>query len=119
MSKRTYIVLQVVFFAGFLALLGAILYGVIRKDIMAEGSIMLSVYWGQFTFIDIYAAFIAFYLWIVFREKSAVRSIIWFVLIMMGGSRSIMLYLFIAVRTSRRSWGRFIAGYRLESIIKE
>lgn len=119
MSKKTNIALQVIFFAGFLALLGAIIYGVAARDIIAEGNIMLAVFWGQFTFIDIYAAFIVFYLWIVFREKSLIKSIVWFVLIMLGGSMSIMLYLFIAVRTSGTSWGRFIAGRRLEGIKNE
>lgn len=119
MSKKTNIVLQVIFFAGFLALLGAIIYGVAARDIIAEGNIMLAVYWGQFTFIDIYVAFIVFYLWIVFREKSLIKSIVWFVLVMLGGSMSIMLYLFIAMRTSGNSWGRFIAGRRLEGIKNE
>lgn len=119
MSKRTNTALQIIFIAGFLALLGAIIYGVVAKDIVAEGNIMLAVYWGQFTFIDIYVAFIVFYLWIVFREKSLIKSIVWFVLIMLGGSMTIMLYLFIAARTSGNSWGAFIAGQRLQEINNE
>lgn len=119
MSKRTNIALQIIFFTGFLALLGAIMYGVIKRDIIAEGNIMLGIYWGQFTFIDIYVAFIVFYLWIVFREKSIIKSIIWFVLIMLGGSMSIMLYLFIAARGCNNSWGKFIAGQRLEEITND
>jgi hypothetical protein len=116
MSKKTNILLQVIFFAAFLLLLGAIIYGVVAKDIMAEGNMMLGIYWGQFTFIDIYIAFIAFYLWVVFREKSILKSIIWFVLIMLGGSMSIMLYLFLAVRGCSLSWSKLIAGKRLEDL---
>lgn len=119
MSKKTNITLQIIFFAGFLALLGAIIYGVAARDIVAEGNIMLAIYWGQFTFIDIYVAFIVFYLWIVFREKSLIKSIVWFFLIMLGGSMTILLYLFIAVRYSGSSWGKFIAGQRLEEIKNE
>ena len=119
MSKETNTALQIIFFVGFLALLGAIIYGVAARDIVAEGNIMLAVYWGQFTFIDIYVAFIVFYLWIVFREKSLIKSIVWFLLIMMGGSMTILLYLFIAARTCDMSWGRFIAGQRLEEIKNE
>ena len=119
MSKKTYIVLQVIFFAAFLLMLGAIIYGAAAKDIIAEGNIMLAVYWGQFTFADIYAAFIVFWLWVVFREKSFLKSILWFLLIMFGGSMSIMLYLFFAVRASGQSWGRLIAGNRLENIKNE
>jgi len=118
-SKKTNIALQIIFFLGFLLLFGAIIYGVAARDIMSEGNIMLAVYWGQFTFIDIYVAFIVFYLWIVFREKSVLKSIIWFFLIMLGGSMSIMLYLFIAARTCNDSWGKFIAGKRLKEISNE
>lgn len=119
MSKKTNIALQIIFFTGFVALLGAIIYGVVERDIIAEGNIMLDVYWGQFTFIDIYAVFIVFYLWVVFRENSLIKSIVWFVLIMLGGSMSIMLYLFIAVRGCNSSWGKLIAGQRLEKIIND
>jgi hypothetical protein len=118
MSKKVSYALQTIFFVGFLLLLGAIIYGVVAKDIIAEGNIMLAVYWGKFTFIDIYIAFIAFYLWIVFREKSILKSIIWFFLIMLGGSMSILLYLFLAVRSCEYSWAKLIVGNRLESILK-
>jgi len=119
MSKEVSIAMQLVFFIGFLALLCSIVYGVVAKDIMAEGSIMLDVYWGQFTFIDIYIAFIVFYLWIVFRQKSVLKNIVWFFLIMLGGSMTILLYLFLAARGCDNSWGKFIAGERLEKIKHE
>ncbi|MEX1377467.1 MAG: DUF1475 family protein [Eubacteriales bacterium] len=116
MSKRVSITLQIIFFAAFIVLLAAIVYGVVERDIMAEGSVMLDIFWGQFTFVDIYVSFIVFYLWVIFREKSALKSIIWFVLIMFGGSMAICLYLFLAVRSSKESWGRLLAGNRMEEI---
>lgn len=119
MSKKTNTALQIIFLLGFLALLGAIIFGVVQRDIIAEGNMMLDIYWGQFTFIDIYVAFIVFYLWIVFREKSIIKSILWFVLIMLGGSMSILLYLFIAARYCDNSWGKLIAGKRFEDIVNE
>lgn len=114
MSKKTSTVLQIIFFSAFILLLAAIIYGVTARDIFAEGSIMLEIYWGQFTFIDIYIAFIVFYLWVVFREKSVINSLMWFVLIMTGGSMTICLYLFLAVRNCDRNWGKLIAGNRTE-----
>ena len=38
-----------------------IIYGVTAKDIIAEGSHILEVYWGVFTFIDLYFIFFVFY----------------------------------------------------------
>ncbi len=112
MKKITFSILQIIFLLGFLALLGLIIYGVVAHDIQAEGSIMLDIYWGQFTFVDIYIAFIVFYLWIVFREKSLIRSIIWFFLIMLGGSMSICLYMFIALRKSNNDITTLMMGER-------
>ena len=99
MSKNGFRVARIITFAGFLILLGLIIYGVVARDISAEGSILLSIFWGQFTFADIYIAFTVIYIWIVLRERSVLKSILWFVLIMAGGSMSICLYLFIALST--------------------
>lgn len=112
MSKRTSILLQVVFFAAFLALLLAIVFGVVYRDFTGEGNLMLSVYWGQFTMVDIYVAFIVVYLWIIYRERSLWRSILWFILVMTGGSMTICLYVFLAVRGCGQSWDRLWKGRR-------
>ncbi len=112
MNKKIFTTLQIVFILGFLALLAMVIYGVVARDIGAEGSIMLSVYWGQFTLYDIYIAFIVFYMWIVFREKSLLRSVIWFFLIMLGGSMSICLYMFLALRQSNNDITKLMMGKR-------
>jgi energy-coupling factor transporter transmembrane protein EcfT len=90
-----------------------IIYGVTAKDIMAEGSHMLEVYWGVFTFIDIYFLFFIFYFWIVYREKSILMSILWFPLIMGGGSLTIALYCFIAMATSKGDMKKVLLGKRI------
>ena len=115
MNKKIFTALQVLFLAGFLVFLGMIIYGVLARDIGAEGNVMLGIYWGRFTFYDIYAAFIVFYLWVVFREKSWLMSIVWFLLIMLGGSMSICLYMFIALTKSKNNPQKLLMGKRSEN----
>lgn len=115
-EKKVFLVLQSVFLVGFLALLASIIYGAAAYDIWAQGRIILSVFWGRFTFYDIYIAFIVFYIWTVYREKSLIRSVIWFFLIMLGGSLSICLYMFLALRGSDNNAEKLLLGRRWVNI---
>lgn len=112
MIKKIFTTAQIVFFTGFLALLISIIYGVAAYDILAEGSVMLAVYWGRFTFIDIYVVFIIFFLWTTYRDHSVPKSILWFLLIMLGGSMSICLYLFLAFRGADNDMKKLLTGTR-------
>lgn len=112
MNKKIFIFAQTVFFIGFLALLASIVYGVAAYDILTEGSIMLEMYWGRFTFIDIYIAFAVFFVWVAFRENSLPKSILWFFAIMLGGSMAICLYMFLAFRNSGSDIKNLLSGSR-------
>jgi hypothetical protein len=112
MNKKIFLFAQVLSFTAFLILLGCIIFGVVARDILAEGSIMLAIFWGQFTFIDIYIAFIVIFLWVVYRERSLPKSILWFFLIMFGGSMAICLYLFFAFRGCNNDMKNLLLGKR-------
>jgi len=99
MKSKGFLAAKIVTLLAFIGFLVAIIYGVTQHDFFAEGNTMLSVFWGQFTMFDIYAAFIVFFVWVVIRERHFLKSVLWFVLIMLGGSMSICLYLFIALVT--------------------
>ena len=99
MNKKLFLAAKILSLAGFLVLLGFIIFGVAARDFSAEGSILMSVFWGKFTMLDIYIAFLVFYIWVVIRERSIIKRVLWFFLIMLGGSMSICLYLFIALIT--------------------
>ena len=81
---------------GMLAMGTGILYGLIAADFLGEGSQILSIPWGIITLIDIYISFLVFCGWIVFREKSVWKSILWVLFVLGLGSFTISLYLFIA-----------------------
>jgi len=54
--------------------------------------------WGLTTLVDLYAAFVTVWLWIAWRERSAVARIAWALLIAGLGSMAIAAYVLLALR---------------------
>jgi predicted small integral membrane protein len=67
--------------------------------------------WGIVSLVDLYVGFTLFSGWIVYREQSLVRSVIWVALMMTLGFFTASLYTFIALQTSGGEWGRFWMGH--------
>ncbi|MFW9921785.1 MAG: DUF1475 family protein [Candidatus Thorarchaeota archaeon] len=99
---------------GILGMAAGLSYGFIVGDFLGEGSILLSIPWGIITLVDIYISFFVYCGWIIYREKSIILSIIWTILVIVLGSFTVCLYLFIALQTSKGNWKRFWHGKRLE-----
>lgn len=57
--------------------------------------------WFRATLADAYCGFLFFWLWVVWREQSAAKSILWFVLIMTLGNIAMAGYLLVQVRHIR------------------
>lgn len=85
----------------------SIIYGFAMGDFTGEGSVLLSIIWGKITMIDIYISFLIFTLWIIYRENNPGRSIIWFILMMVLGSFTSCLYLYLNFQQSRGNWQKF------------
>jgi hypothetical protein len=99
---------------GFLVMFATLTYGFVVGDFAAEGSLLLSLAWGKVTLIDVYMGFLLFSGWIIYREKSVIRSIIWVALMMVFGNLTACLYTLLALRESRGRWQRFWLGQRAE-----
>ena len=101
-----------------LALLGAVamtavlIYAFTNGNLSQEGSVILSMPWGIVSLVDLYVGFFLFSGWIVYREKSLLRSVIWVVLMMVLGFFTASLYAFIALQRSDGDWQRFWLGRR-------
>lgn len=93
---------------------GLLIYGLATNTFIQEGSILMSLLWGQISLIDVYIMFFIFSFWVVYREKSAWKSVIWFILIMVFGSFAACLYLFIAFVQSKGDWKKFWLGRRYD-----
>ena len=100
---------------GLLAMTGVLIYGFTVGNFTEEGGQLLSMPWGIVSLVDLYVGFILFTGWIVYREKSLARSIVWAVLMMVLGFWTASLYTFIALQTSGGDWRRFWMGHRFDS----
>jgi len=104
--------------AKIIALLGAIImgcaliYGFTVGDFSGEGAQLLAMPWGVISLIDVYIMFTLYSVWVVYREKSVLRSAVWVLFIMVLGAFTCSLYALIALQTSGGNWRRFWLGHR-------
>jgi hypothetical protein len=103
---------KVISLLGIVAMTGIIAYAFIAGDFNREGAQLLAMPWGIVSLVDLYTGFTLFSCWIVYREKSLVRSIIWVIFMMTLGFFTASLYTFIALQTSGGDWKRFWHGRR-------
>jgi hypothetical protein len=99
---------------GLLAMTVVLIYGFTVGNFTEEGKQLLSMPWGIVSLVDLYVGFILFSGWIVYREKSIVRSVVWVILMMILGFWTASLYTLIALQTSGGDWRRFWLGRRLD-----
>jgi len=97
---------------GVLAMGGVLIYALVAGDFAEEGRELLSMPWGIVSLVDLYVGFILFSGWIVYREKSLVRSIPWVFFVMVLGFFTASLYTLVALQTSGGDRRRFWMGHR-------
>jgi hypothetical protein len=96
--------------AGVLAMGAVLIYAFTQGDIAAEGASLLSMPWGIVSLVDLYVGFALFSAWILYREESVVRAIVWVLLVMVLGFFTASLYAFLALRAANGDWRRFWMG---------
>lgn len=97
---------------GLLAMSAVLIYGFTAGNFITDGVQLLSNPWGIVSLVDLYVGFILFSGWIIYREKSTIRSIIWVFFMLTLGFFTGALYTFIALQTSGGDWQRFWKGKR-------
>ena len=97
---------------GLLAMTGTLVYGFTVGDFVGEGRALLSMPWGIVSLVDLYVGFTLFSAWIVFRERSWSRSLVWVILMMTLGFFTASLYTFLALQSSAGEWHKFWFGRR-------
>ena len=97
---------------GVVAMASVLVYGFTVGDFGGEGQVLLSMPWGIVSLVDVCVGFILFSGWIVYRENSLVRSVVWIALVMILGNLTASLYALTALLASRGDWKRFWLGKR-------
>jgi len=100
---------------GLVAMTAVLIYGFTAGNFLQDGAELLSNPWGIVSIVDLYVGFILFSGWIVYREKSLGRAIVWVLFMMVLGFFTGALYTFIALQTSDGDWQRFWMGHRSPS----
>ena len=99
---------------GIFAMTAVLIYGFAVGDFRSDGAELLQNPWGVVSLVDLYTGFTLFSAWIVFREKSFVRSLIWVVLMMVLGFFTASLYVLITLSASKGDWKKFWMGQRID-----
>ena len=97
---------------GVLAMTVVLIYGFTFGNFIQDGSKLLQNPWGIVSMVDLYTGFTLFSVWIVYREKSILRSILWVILMMVLGFFTASLYIFLALYSSNGDWKNFWMGQR-------
>ena len=105
---------KIIAILGLIAMTSVLIYGFTAGNFSADGAKILTNPWGIVSMVDLYTGFILFSAWIVYREKSWLRSLIWVILMMVLGFFTASLYTLIALIGSKNNWKKFWMGYRLE-----
>ncbi len=95
-----------------LAMTGGLFYAFLAGDFTSEGSLIVSMPWGVLSLVDLYAGFLLFSGWVIFREASLGRALLWVVFIMVLGFFTASLYTLVALVKSGGDWQRFWLGDR-------
>jgi hypothetical protein len=81
---------------GALVMAATIAWGFATASFTEEGAALLDLAWGRVTLIDIYLAFLLVWGWIAWRERSAVRAMVWLAATIVLGSLALFGYAFLA-----------------------
>lgn len=103
---------KIVAWLGVIAMTAILFFAFTTGDFFTEGSQLLSMPWGIVSMVDLYTGFILFSGWIIYRERSALRSIPWVVLMMVLGFFTASLYVLINLYASKNDWKVFWLGKR-------
>lgn len=105
-------------FTGLLLIvdLAAVLYASATGNFFEQGSIIVSLSWGQFTLIDIYAMFILFSAWIWHRTSSRFLSFLYTCLTFTLGSLFAVCYVFVELFRCEDDWNIFWHGSKSDHL---
>lgn len=110
---------KIIAWLGLIAMTVVLLNGFINGNFSRDGAELLANPWGIVSIVDLYVGFALFSLWIAFREKSLILTIIWIILMIVFGFFAGSLYVLLALYQSRGDWLTFFLGARKEALLKK
>ena len=95
---------------GFIIMAVGIAYALIQGNFFNELEIMRPLPWFHLSMLDLYIGFILFAGWILYRERTLMRAMLWIILLLTLGNLIACLYAVVALVRSQGNWQRFWMG---------
>lgn len=96
---------------GVVLMVAAIIYGFAATK-NGDVDLFFALAWGKVSMVDLYVGLLIFSSWIIYREQSWGRSLIWIVLLLVLGNLISCLYVLLALYASGGNATRFWMGQR-------
>lgn len=87
--------LRILFALILVAMIGVTTWAGSQRNLFEAGGELLRNPWGVATLFDAYLGFLTFYVWVVYKERTIVARIAWFILIMTLGNIAMSLYVLL------------------------
>jgi hypothetical protein len=104
---------------GLAAMTAAIVGGLAVASFTEDGGAILELAWGRVTLLDIYLAFLFGWLWIAWRERSALRAGAWLLATLVTGSLALFAYLLGASLRAHSVTELVVGPARREQLVRE
>lgn len=96
--------LIVFFCVVLLSMLVVTTWASLYESVFVGGAKIIREPWGIATLFDTYFAFLTFYLWVLYKEKTFLLKIIWLALIIFLGNIAMAIYVLIKIYKLRHSF---------------
>lgn len=93
-----------------LAMTVGLINAFMNGDFLIDGGALLDNPWGVMSLIDLYVGFALFSIWIVYREESNWKMILWVVNMMIFGFLTGSIYVLKALYEAKGDWAVALHG---------
>ena len=84
--------LRALFAAIFVVIVTVTIRTSLQVSLVDGGPLLLAQPWGVATLFDTYLAFLTFYVWLAYKERTMISRVVWFVLVMTLGNIAMSFY---------------------------
>lgn len=103
---------KIIAWIGVFVMSVALYQGFTKGNFFVDGGIILDNPWGIVSMVDLYVGFTLFSMWVFFRERNVMVSVLWIISLMIFGFLSGSFYVAIHLSKSKGNWNKFFMGWR-------
>lgn len=99
------VLLRILYAAILLVMIVITVWAATQENILAIPPLVLNDPWFKATLFDAYFAFLSFYLWICYREKSLSVKVFWLLAVVSLGNIAMSIYVLLALYSLKAGEG--------------